>query len=671
MKTIFYNKILSLLVAVLAITSCKVVAQPGMNYSSDNKKAIKLYEASRTCYGQVSTTTGRRNLTCAEENAKKAIVKDPSFMEAYAMLSNISIEKGEFKEAIGYKQKMMQLSPNFSPSEYFYLANLQMAVGDYEGAKKNANRYSQNRNANANFVEKCRAFITNADFAINAMKNPVEFEPINLGPNVNTERPEYFPSMTADDHTLLFTRDVLDVNAVARGHQEDIYISEDNGGQWNLSNPISSSVNSIYNEGAPTFSADGKYVIFVGCEFGNRGDFEYGKGRTGKGSCDLFVSEKDGDNWSKPFNMGAPINTGNWESQPSFSSDGKTLYFIRGLIRHKQRRDPGEQDIYMTQIQDDGTWSTPKKLSNKINTPGREESVQIHPDGQTLYFSSDGHPGMGNLDIYVSRLDEAGEWGKAENLGYPINTFKEENSTLVSSSGKFAYFASDRDGGHGSLDLYSFVVPESKRPVKTTFMKGKVYDIETKKPLAADFQLIDLKTGVMFKRAVANRGNGEFIVALPINKDFALIAEHDGYFFYSENYSIDKLEKNEDGFLVDVPMRPIKKGAPFVLENIFFDTDMSVLKPESVTELNKLLAIMSKNEALRIELGGHTDSDGNDAHNLQLSDDRAKAVVNWLIAKGIAKERLKYKGYGESKPRVENDTPQNKALNRRTEVIIL
>ena len=538
MKANFYNNTLGLVIVMLLITSCKLTAQPGMSYSTKNKKAIKLYEASRTCYGEVNAKTGRRSLSCAEENARKALEKDSSFTEAYAMLSQISIDKGEFKVAIMYKQKMMQLSQNFSSSEYFYLASLQMAIGDYEGAKKNANRYSQNRNANPNFLEKCRKYITNANFGIHAIQNPVEFTPVNLGPNVNTERPEYFPSLTADDQTLLFTRDIIDATAVGAGHQEDIWISQKNGDQWDLSNPISKSVNSIYNEGAPTFSADGRYVIFVGCEFGERGDFEYGEGRTGKGSCDLFASEKEGSNWSKPFNMGAPINTGNWESQPSFSSDGKTLYFIRGKVRYKQRRNPGEQDIYMTQIQDDGTWSIPERLSDKINTPGREESVQIHPDGQTLYFSSDGHPGMGSLDIYLSRLDESGEWGKPENLGYPINTFKDENSTLVSSSGEFAYFASNRDGGMGSLDLYSFVLPENRRPVKTTFMKGKVYDKETNKPLAADFQLIDLKTGIMFKRAVANRGNGEFIVALPINKDFALIAEHDGYFFYSENYSM-------------------------------------------------------------------------------------------------------------------------------------
>jgi len=443
-------------------------------------------------------------------------------------------------------------------------------------------------------------------------------------------------------------------------------VSKINGEHWSLGSPLSDNINSVYNEGAPTFSADGKYVIFVGCEIGSKGDYDYGSGREGKGSCDLFVSEKEGDNWSKPFNMGAPINTGNWESQPSFSSDGKTLYFIRGVHQNRQR----QQDIYVTEIQDNGSWSVPEKLSNIINTPGKEESVQIHPDGQTLYFSSDGHPGMGGLDIYMSRIDENGEWGKPVNLGYPINTFKNENSTLVSSSGEFAYFSSDRDGGFGSLDLYTYEMPINMRPIKTTFMKGNVFDVETNKPLAADFQLIDLKTGKLFKRAVANKGNGEFIVAIPTNKEFALIAEHDGYFFFSKNYSLDKLEKNDEGFLLDVPMKPIKAGISFVLENIFFDTDKFDLKKESVAELMKLKAILDNNSTVKIELGGHTDSDGDEKHNQSLSENRAKSVVNWLIENGIEKDRLTYVGYGEKSPIVANDTPENKAKNRRTEVTI-
>lgn len=202
-------------------------------------------------------------------------------------------------------------------------------------------------------------------------------------------------------------------------------------------------------------------------------------------------------------------------------------------------------------------------------------------------------------------------------------------------------------------------------------MKGKVFDEETKKPLAADFQLIDLKTGKLVKRAIANSGNGEFIVALPESSDFALIAEHDGYFFYSKNYSLDKLTKTENGFEFDVPMRPIKPGDSFILENIFFDVDKWDLKPESIVELNKLLEVLQKNPAIKIELGGHTDSDGNDSHNQQLSENRAKAVVEWLIGKGVDSSRLSYKGYGETKPIAPNDTPENKAKNRRTEVTIM
>lgn len=662
-------KILSFIVVLFNAASC-TVAQPTMNYSSSDKKAIKLYEEAKACFNQVDPRTGRRNLSCAEENALKAIERDDRFSEALTLLSEINIGKGDMERAIEYKQKMMNVTPNFTPTEFFYLSSMQMAIGDYEGVKKNAPKYINYRNANPELVELCRKDLANAEFGIQAMKNPVPFDPKNLGPNINTERPEYFPSVTADDQTLLFTRLVLDDNALRDGIQEDIFVSEKNGDQWNLGSPISKNVNSVYNEGAPTFSADGKYVIFVGCEIGNRGDYDYGEGREGKGSCDLFVSEKEGDNWSKPFNMGAPINTGHWESQPSFSSDGKTLYFIRGQVRNRERRNPGEQDIYVTEIQENGIWSVPKKLNNNVNTSGREESVQIHPDGQTLYFSSDGHVGMGGMDIYVSRMDENGEWGKAINMGYPINTYKDENSTLVSAKGDFAFFASNREGGYGSLDLYSFEVPLNMRPVKTTYMKGKVYDEETKKPLAADFQLIDLKTGKLFKRAIANRGNGEFMVAIPVNKEFALIAEHDGYFFYSKNYSLDKLEKNENGFLVDVPMRPIKSGDSFVLENVFFDTDKFDLKEESVAELNKLKAILEKNTGIKIELGGHTDSDGDDNHNQELSENRAKSVVNWLVDNGVQKERLSYKGYGEKQPLVPNDSPENKAKNRRTEVKI-
>ncbi len=656
---------------ILALTlfaNCSV-AQPG-HYTSTNKKAIKFYEEGRSCFNNINPQTGKRSLDCAEEALLKALEKDPQFVEAHTMLSNVYIERNDFAKAIAQKETMFALGKPVSHAEYFYMASMNMAIGDYEKCLKYANYYIKDRNANPGMVDKSYKYIDDCNFAIEAMKKPSAFKPVNLGPNVNSDRPEYFPSITADDKTLLYTRLVLDNNALhGVGMQEDIFVATaETPDHWTYGKSISKNINTIYNEGAPTFSADGKYVILVGCEAGDQGDFEYGANRKGLGSCDLFVSEKIGSNWTKPSNLGTPINSWHFESQPSFSSDGKTLYFIRG-VRNKQT---GEkmQDIYVSEITANG-WSKPQMLPEYINSPGREESVQIHPDGQTLYFSSDGHTGMGGLDIYMCRMQADGTWSKPINLGYPINTHMDENSLLVSSKGDVAYFASDREGGYGDLDLYRFELPKQYQPIKTTYMKGFVYDSITKKPLAADFQLFDLKTGQLYKRAIANSGNGAFLVAIPTNKDFGLIAEHQGYLYYSKNYSLDQLEKTDDGFIVNVPMQPLKTGVEIVLENVFFDVAKWDLKPESIAELNKLKDFLTNNPTVRIELGGHTDSDGDADDNLTLSNNRAKSVKEWLVKNGIDASRLEHKGYGETEPIRPNDTPENKALNRRTVAKIL
>lgn len=652
--------------AMILLVNCSV-AQPG-RYTSSDKKAIKYYEAARMCFNDIDPTTGKRSLDCAEESLLKALDRDPEFVEAHTLLSNVYIERKDLAKAIAQKEKMFALGKPVSQAEYFYMASMNMGIGDYEKCMKYANYYVKDRSANQDMLNKAYRYIDNCKFAIEAMKHPVPFEPVNLGPNINSDRPEYFPSITADDQTLLYTRDVLDPKELNFGHQEDIMVATcESPHEWTYGKSVSSNINTVYNEGAPTFSADGKYIIMVGCEVGY-GDRDYGPDRQGVGSCDLFVSEKIGKEWTKPSNMGTPVNSANWETQPSFSSDGKTLYFIRGFM-NKQTGEK-HQDIFKSEITSTG-WSNPERLPDYINTPGKEESVQIHPDGQTLYFTSDGHIGMGGTDIYMCRMQEDGTWGKPVNLGYPINTHMDENSLLVSSKGDIAYFASDREGGYGSLDLYRFDLPKQFQPIKTTFMKGFVYDSITKDPLAADFQLFDLETGKLYKRAIANSGNGEFLVAIPTNKDFGLIAEHNGYLYYSKNYSLDKLEHTENGFVVNVPMQPIDSGVEFVLENVFFDVDKWDLKPESIAELNKLKDFLNNNGTLKVELGGHTDSDGDDKHNMTLSNNRAKAVEDWLIKNGIEPSRLSHKGYGETQPVAPNDTPENKAKNRRTVVKIM
>jgi outer membrane protein OmpA-like peptidoglycan-associated protein len=327
----------------------------------------------------------------------------------------------------------------------------------------------------------------------------------------------------------------------------------------------------------------------------------------------------------------------------------------------------GETDIYVSTLRPDGSWGAPVNLGSKINTPGKEESVFIHPDGKTLYFGSNGHIGMGGLDLYVSRMNENGEWGDPVNLGYPINTYADENSILVGPSGDVAYFASNRAGGLGGLDLYKFDLYEAARPGKITYVKGKVYDAISKAPLGAHFELIDLETGKAVIESDANSGNGEFLVTLPIDKNYALNVSQSGYLFYSENFALKELADKSKPFLMDVPMQPIDTGSIVELKNVFFETAKFDLKPESRAELNKLVNFLNLNKTMRGELSGHTDNVGDKKMNLTLSLNRAKAVYDYLVANGIDPKRLTYKGFGDTKPKVKNDSDINRAINRRTE----
>jgi outer membrane protein OmpA-like peptidoglycan-associated protein len=286
----------------------------------------------------------------------------------------------------------------------------------------------------------------------------------------------------------------------------------------------------------------------------------------------------------------------------------------------------------------------------------------------TLYFSSEGHPGLGGLDIYMSKRQPNGEWGKAINLGYPINTFSDENSLLVGPEGKIAFFASNRKGGFGGLDIYQFELPENVRPEKMTYAKGKIYNAKTKAPLEANFELFDLETGLNVTRSVSG-SNGEFFVTLTANKNYLVNVNKDGYLFYSENFSLkDKETDFNKPFLLDIPLEPIDTGSVVELKNVFFDVNKWDLKPESKAELDKLASFLAKNPTLHIELSGHTDNSGDKKFNITLSGNRAKAVYDYLITNGkIDADRLSYRGYGDKKPKVPNDSPENKAKNRRTE----
>ena len=643
------KKISIFFITFIAIASCKAQLPPGQ-YTTTNKKAISLFEEAIKDY-----KSGKE--ADAENDLLKAIEKDANFIEPHLLLAEIYQVKDLPQKAIDEYIKAITINPGFNLNNFFNLGRLEIILGQYDTAKQDFERFLKKPHINPDSKDVAERDLANCIFAIDAMKHPVPFEPKNMGANINSPLDEYFPAITADGQTFLYTRNNRTEKTTM---QEDFMISKKVNNVWAPATLIGNGINTSGNEGAPSISADGEVLFFVACQ--DNPDGSYAGGRKGFGDCDIFYSQKVGSAWSKPYNAGNVINTSYWETQPSFSADGKTLYFVSN-----RPGGVGEADIWCSTLNVNGSWGAPKNLGPKINTPGKEESVFIHPDGKTLYFGSDGHTGMGGLDLYVSRMNDQGEWGDPVNLGYPINTYADENSILIGPTGDLAYLASSRAGGFGNLDLYQFDLYEAARPGKITYAKGKVYDAKTKAPLGAHFELIDLATGKTVIESDADSGNGEFLVTLPVNKNYALNVSQQGYLFYSENFALKELTDLSKPFAMDVPMQPIDTGSVIELKNVFFETSKFDLKPESKAELNKLVAFLNVNKTLRGELSGHTDNVGDKKLNLLLSQNRAKAVYDYLVANGIDAKRLSYKGYGDTKPKVKNDTDANRALNRRTE----
>ncbi|NNC82961.1 MAG: tetratricopeptide repeat protein, partial [Flavobacteriales bacterium] len=398
------------LLLLFAFSALALTAQD--EYTIDDRKAIKNYEVALQAFNARAYTDALRRLN-------DALARETDFIEAHLLKFEVYIEKGVFDKAEESLLQALAIDPDFFPNGHFFLGELKFSNGDYTTAKVAYEKFLTYRRTNPNMQDEAGRKLTDCDFALDAMQNPVPFDPINLGPGVNTEHPEYFASLTTDDRTLIFTRR-LPVGGTD-SEQEDFYRSEYKDA-WHPAVPMED-INTAGNEGAPFISPDGQLFFFVACA-DNIGS--YGPDRKGYGSCDIFYSTKQGNRWSRPQNLGDNINSPHWETQPSFSSDGRTLYFVRGVkLRSGMVR---QEDIWTSRLDDMGQWTQAERLSEVINTPQKESSVLIHPDGQTLYFTSNGHPGMGGEDIYLSRKQEDGTWGTPVNLGYPLNTHGNENS---------------------------------------------------------------------------------------------------------------------------------------------------------------------------------------------------------------------------------------------------
>ncbi len=630
----------SLLVIVCMLISHLSFAQ----FSSSSKKATKLFkEAQFIPTQQLDPETRMPDFKAGIELVDKALKKDPNFWEAYVLRGEYHMNLRDKSGAIEDFENALRVSPNHSRTgmTFYRLADLYLDQGTYDKALANIKSFINHPNANEEYLKSGYSIYDNALFAIDAIKHPKPFNPVNAGPGVNTQFAEYYPTLTVNGKELMFTRALPFGSTI----QEDFFTSLNRENKWSTATPMPEHVNTEHNEGAPTISADGRSLIFVACidETGT-----YGEQRKGKGSCDLFFTQKIGTRWSNPVNLPGDVNSYHWETQPSLSADGKTLYFVRGL--RGKGADQRNSDIYVSKLSEQGKWAAAERLSDVINTPFAEESVCIHPDGKTLYFASRGHAGMGGSDIFMSQMDNQGNWSKPKNLGYPINTKFDENSLIVSAEGNLAFFASDRAGGYGDLDIYYFELPKEFQPTTTYYFDGRVFDAQSNNPIPGHFTLKDIASGEVIIVSNADAINGTFTVPLPSNRQYVIEVTYDGYAMTSLGFDLT-YNTNQTSYHLDIPMNPLNSGTANILKNIYFDLNSSTLRKESNIELNNLANFLRTNPNLHIELGGHTDTRGNAEDNLKLSTERAKAVYTHLIqVERIDVNRLTFVGFGEREP---------------------
>ncbi len=518
------------------------------SFAQSDKKSDKLFEQARTSY--LAHKTSETIDIC------KRILKDePNYLNAHLLLADIYNDQKLPEEEINHLSKAEELTSD--TLIFFRLGEAYYETGNYSEALRYYNKYSKSM-----LIPEKRQFllaskIASCKFAINSIKNPVEFDPQNMGNEINSPDDEYWPTPSLDGKKLVFTRLIKDPG---NNSQEDFYVAEKDSENWNNVQAIEE-INTSENEGAQSLSADSKILFFTAC---NRAD--------GLGSCDIYFSRFQNGKWSNPKNAGSPLNTSSWEAQPSFSSDNKYLYFSSN-----RRGGKGKKDIWRAEFlgfSETGLpkWKEPENLGDEINTEEDEISPFIHANNRNFYFASDGHIGMGGLDLFTAEIDELGNVHNAANMGYPINTNKDEMGLTISSIGETAYFSSAREADKG-LDIFSFNLDRGLRPEPVSYIKAKITDKSTNQPILASIELVDLNYSIPKEREEKADENGEIMLCLPLSHNYSFTVSKPGYLFYSQSILLKDAKTLVDPLVLDIKLEPIEIGAKMDFYNIYFETD--------------------------------------------------------------------------------------------------
>jgi outer membrane protein OmpA-like peptidoglycan-associated protein/tetratricopeptide (TPR) repeat protein len=626
-----------------------ILLSQSINKRELNKKEEKLFI-------EAKSAAQKGELEESNEKYTELLSKQPRFVEGILRLASNYYSLGQFSVAETYFIQAIEIDPRYDSEMYYSLGIVRKEQKKYLASAESFAKYIEKETMKVDKIERTKAIMANMLFIENAIKNPVAFEPKALGPNINSKFSEYSPSLSLDGKSLIFTRN---------NGQEDFYISSSDSSGFLMAKPIFG-MNTAQNEGAHAISADGKFMVFSAC---HRYD--------AFGGCDLYYSIYSDNKWTTPINMGHVVNSAAWDSQPSLSADGRILYFASNRLGTI-----GQSDLWMTYRDERNKWVTPINLGPTINSLGKEETPFLHPDNQTLYFRSNGRPGMGQFDIYVSRKDrKTDEWTEPINLGYPINSEGDEGGLIVSLDGKTGYFSSDMDYNSNTkmnqLDLFSFDLYEGARPIPTTFVKGIVIDEVTKKPLKAQVAIKELSTSkIVFE--VETDSDGYFIGGISVGKNYACIVESKDYIYQTVNFDLTGIKVLHKPYELDIRLKPLNKieiekptEEAIVLHNIFFKSGSAELLPESNTEIELLVKLLVGKPNFKIKISGHTDDVGEEKDNLILSQNRTLSVANALIARKIDFSRIVTEGFGEQKPIASNNTEEGRQLNRRTEYTLI
>jgi outer membrane protein OmpA-like peptidoglycan-associated protein len=600
----------------------------------------------------------------AIKNLNEVIRDEPDYVEAYFLLGLIYIDDSRMNLDAARENfsEVVRICPSYDIYAYYHLARIAYGAGEYAQTTEYINHFLEDVDLirNDDDYQEAIQLLEYSKFYDETLNNPVPFNPKPVR-GISTQMDEYLPIISPDNEMALFTRRIRipprrdDITPQVR-YKERFMYSFRTGETFAEGAMMPDPFNRNDNEGGATLTIDNKQLFYTLCRYSS-GSTYY--------NCDICFSEKTNGSWSPIESISAKVNLPDaWDSQPSITSDGNTLYFVSD-----REGGYGGYDIYKTMRDSSGQWRHPQNLGPIINSPGNEKSPFIHTDSQTLYFSSDGLMGLGGYDIFFTKRNTDGYWDDPKNIGSPINSFDDDVGFFVSTDGHYGYFASNKYNGIGGWDLYYFDLYEEARPEKVLFVKGKVEENEEDGFVGTRVELKNVETKKITHVPV-DTTTGEYVAALPFRNDFIMTVKRKGYVQESKYLSrIDPRYTSPVELLVN--LRPIEVGMSYRLNDIYFDFNSFELRPESKVVIEEFEAFLKENPNLKVSIEGHTDNIGNNQDNLILSEKRARAVYDHLIYLGIPSSQILYKGYGETKPIVSNESEEGRARNRRTEFVII